>query len=47
MVTDPERFPGIPLWAAWLRLPLQLPLIYWAWLYTRPYDSGATSKPVR
>ena len=22
-------------WALWLRLPLQLPLIYWAWLYTR------------
>jgi uncharacterized membrane protein len=36
MVTDPTRFPGIPLWAAWLRLPLQLPMIYWAWLYTRP-----------
>jgi uncharacterized membrane protein len=36
MVTDHARFPGVPLWAAWLRLPLQLPLIYWAWLYTRP-----------
>ncbi len=35
MVTDHARFPTIPLWAAWLRLPLQLPLIYWAWLYTR------------
>ncbi len=23
------------LWLAILRLPLQLPLIYWAWLYTR------------
>ncbi len=22
-------------WAQWLRIPLQLPLIYWAWLYTR------------
>jgi uncharacterized membrane protein len=22
-------------WAQWLRLPLQLPLIYWAWRYTR------------
>jgi uncharacterized membrane protein len=21
-------------WAQWLRIPLQLPLIYWAWLYT-------------
>jgi uncharacterized membrane protein len=23
-------------WAQWIRLPLQLPLIYWAWVYTRP-----------
>ena len=22
-------------WVQWLRLPLQLPLIYWAWRYTR------------
>jgi uncharacterized membrane protein len=22
-------------WAQWLRLPLQIPLIYWAWLYTK------------
>lgn len=24
----------LPLWAVWLRLPLQLVLIWWAWLYT-------------
>lgn len=36
MCLHPEQFPGIPLWAIWLRLPLQLPLIVWAWLYTRP-----------
>ncbi len=35
MVTDPARFPSIPQWAAWARLPLQLPIIWWAWLYTR------------
>ncbi len=35
MVQHPERFPGIPLWAMWFRLPLQLPLIWWAWRYTR------------
>lgn len=35
MITDHERFPTVPLWAAWARLPLQLPLLYWAWLYTR------------
>ena len=35
MVTDHEKFATIPLWALWLRLPLQLPLIWWAWLYSR------------
>jgi uncharacterized membrane protein len=34
MVTDHQRFPTIPLWILILRLPLQLPLIYWAWRYT-------------
>ena len=36
MVTAHQSFPNIPLWALWLRLPLQLPLLFWAWLYTRP-----------
>lgn len=35
MVTEHERFAFIPMWALWLRLPLQLPLIWWCWLYTR------------
>jgi uncharacterized membrane protein len=35
MAQHPERFPHIPLWAIWLRLPLQIPLLWWAWLYTR------------
>jgi uncharacterized membrane protein len=35
MVTDHQRFPNIPLWLLILRLPLQLPLLYWAWRYTR------------
>ncbi len=39
MVQHPERYPGIPLWAMWLRLPLQLPLIVWAWRYTRTWDA--------
>ncbi len=26
-------YPGIPHWALWLRLPMQLPLIWWAWRY--------------
>ena len=31
------HFPGVmgQSWAQWLRVPLQLPLIYWASLYTR------------
>jgi uncharacterized membrane protein len=31
------RFGGIfgQNWAQWLRVPLQIPLIYWAWMYTR------------
>ena len=41
MIAEHERFPSIPLWAAWIRLPLQLPLIYWAWLYTRPDRAAA------
>lgn len=35
MAQHPERYSTIPLWAIWLRLPLQLPLIWWAWLYAR------------
>jgi uncharacterized membrane protein len=37
MATAHLRAPGImgQSWAQWLRIPLQLPLIYWAFLYTR------------
>ena len=35
MFTNHERFPAIPPWVLLVRLPLQLPLIYWAWRYTR------------
>jgi uncharacterized membrane protein len=35
MVANHADFPAIPLWVLWLRLPLQIPLIYWAWRYTR------------
>jgi len=35
MVTDHDKFASIPLWALWVRLPLQLPLIWWCWLYAR------------
>jgi uncharacterized membrane protein len=37
MATAHLDIPGImgQSWAQWLRVPLQLPLIYWASLYTR------------
>ena len=37
MATAHLPAPGImgQSWAQWLRIPLQLPLIVWAWLYTR------------
>jgi uncharacterized membrane protein len=37
MATAHLAAPGImgQSWAQWLRIPLQAPLIYWAWLYTR------------
>jgi uncharacterized membrane protein len=36
MVQHADRYPNIPVWALWLRLPLQLPLLWWAWQYTKP-----------
>jgi uncharacterized membrane protein len=35
MCLHPDRYPQVPLWGLWLRLLLQLPLIAWAWSYTR------------
>jgi uncharacterized membrane protein len=32
-------WPNLPEWLLWARLPLQVPLIAWAWLYTRRQDS--------
>jgi uncharacterized membrane protein len=34
MALHSSHWPGIPPWLLWARLPLQLPLIYWAFLYT-------------
>ncbi len=36
MALRPERFSPIPAWALWLRMPLQLPLLWWAWRAGRP-----------
>lgn len=35
MVVHPELGGNVPLWALWLRLPLQLVLIVWAWWVSR------------
>jgi uncharacterized membrane protein len=35
MALDHAQWPHVPEWALWLRVPLQLPLIYWTWRYTR------------
>ena len=35
MARNPALFPEIPPIAAWVRLPLQLVLIAWAYWYTR------------
>jgi uncharacterized membrane protein len=40
MAQHPELTPGVPVWALWVRLPLQVPLIWWAWLYTRSERRG-------
>jgi uncharacterized membrane protein len=36
MLHHPERYPGVPVWAMWVRLPVQLVLMWWAHRYTRP-----------
>lgn len=33
MAMNATQFPGIPSWILWLRLPMQLVLIGWAWMY--------------
>lgn len=35
MCLHPEQFSMFPIWLIWLRLPLQLALMGWAWVYTR------------
>lgn len=35
MALHPELYPAIPLWALYLRLPLQALIIAWAWWATR------------
>ena len=35
MALHPERYRPVPEWMLWARLPLQAPMIWWAWRYTR------------
>jgi uncharacterized membrane protein len=35
MASAPERFPRIPRWALYARLPLQPLMMWWAWRATR------------
>lgn len=35
MLTNDKAGMGVPRWILLLRLPLQLVLLYWAWLYTK------------
>lgn len=35
MAADHALWPAIPEWLLWARLPLQIPLLIWAWSYTR------------
>jgi uncharacterized membrane protein len=35
MALDHARGAGIPAWALWVRVGLQVPMIAWAWIYTR------------
>ena len=40
MAMDRTHFAAIPAWVLWARVPMQLPLIWWAWVYTRGSEDG-------
>ena len=35
MAMHQEQWPAIPVWALWARVPLQLPMVVWAWAYAK------------
>lgn len=43
MIRHSERFPEIPVWVLWARLPLQGVLIAWALYYARKQDTPVKS----
>lgn len=46
MVRHPARFPGVPVWVLWARIPLQFVLIAWAWRYARRPRAGGRVEDV-
>ena len=42
--TAHPAMPGVPVWAAWLRLPLQAVLIAWAYWYTHRDEQRVGSR---
>jgi uncharacterized membrane protein len=44
MALNPDLFPGVSTAALYARLPLQIPLIAWAYWATRPDRTGADSE---
>ena len=44
MLMNPQKWPNIPLWALWLRIPLQLLLMYLANLYTTQANADQVKK---
>lgn len=43
MAMNPELFPDVSPTALWLRVPMQLPLMWWAWLYTKERSPDTTA----
>lgn len=41
MAREPQRFPRIPRWALYARLPLQPLMMWWVWRATRPRQQAA------
>lgn len=44
MIARADEFPDVPRWALYLRLALQVPLIAWAWWFTRS-ESAPAERP--
>lgn len=42
MAVNPSKFPAVPRWALWARLPLQFLFVYWVWAAT--LDEGGTAE---